>query len=164
MKRFLIAATALALSLLTSAHAHDYQLGPIRIAHPWARATVAGQPAGGAYLKLENAGPADRLLSVRSPVAASAELHLMTMDGNIMRMREVDAIALPAGQTVEFKPGGLHIMLTGLKAPLKQGERVPLTLRFEKAGEVNVELAVESAASSGGDKPAAGAATKHHHH
>lgn len=162
--RFLAAAALAAFSLQGAALAHDYQLGPIRIAHPWARATVPGQSAGGAFMKLENQGGADRLLSARSDAAASVELHTMTMDGNIMRMRELDAVPLPAGQTVEFRPGGLHIMLRDLKAPLKQGERVPLTLRFEKAGEVKVELNVESAASMGGAKPAPAEGGHDHRH
>lgn len=162
--RFLAAAALAVFSLQGTALAHDYQIGSLRIAHPWARATVPGQSAGGAFLRLENRGEADRLLSARSDAAASVELHTMTMDGNIMRMRELDAVALPAGQTVEFKPGGLHIMLRELKAPLKQGERVPLTLRFEKAGEVKVELSVESAASMGGAKPAPAESGHGHEH
>lgn len=126
-----------------SSQAHSFKLGAIDIGHPWARPTAAGQVAGGGYLKLTNAGAADRLLSASSEVAESVELHTMSMDGNVMRMRQVEAIDLPAGQTVELKPGGLHIMFMGLKAPLKEGDKFPVKLKFEKAGEVTVTVNVE---------------------
>lgn len=130
------------------AAAHDYQVGAIRIDHPWARPTVTGQPAGGGFVVLHNgANTTDRLLAVQTPAAERVELHHMQMDGDVMRMRQVDAIDLPAGATVRLEPGGLHLMLVGLKAPLKGGSRVPLTLRFEKAGELTVELAIEQPAS-----------------
>jgi len=145
------------LALSASAQAHEFKLGAIKIGHPYARATAPGQPAGGGYLKLENTGGADRLLSARAAVAGAVELHTMSMDGDVMRMRQVDAIDLPAGKTVELKPGGLHMMLTGLKAPLKAGDRFPLTLKFEKAGEITVDVVVEK------PKPAAAAAPAHQH-
>ena len=132
--------------------AHDYQLGAIAIGHPFSRATSAGQAVGGGFLKLNNGGGADKLVSASTPAAASVELHTMRMEGDVMRMRQLDAIELPAGQTVELKPGGLHLMLMGLKAPLKAGDMVPLTLKFEKAGEVTVQLKVEA---PGGGKPEA---------
>ena len=90
-------------------------------------------------------GAPDRVVSASSPVAERVELHETIRDGDVMRMREVEAIELPAGQTVELKPGGLHLMLMGLKAPLKAGETVPVTLKFEKAGDVTVQLNVEGA-------------------
>jgi copper(I)-binding protein len=133
-----------ALTLTFGANAHEFKLGDIKIGHPYARATVAGQP-GGAYLKLDNAGADDRLLSAQTELASRAELHSMAMEGDVMRMRQVDAIELPSGKTVELKPGGLHLMLLGLKAPLKSGDKFPLTLRFEKAGEVTVTVNVEAA-------------------
>ena len=136
-------ASAIVLSAFTC-HAHSFKVGAIDIGHPWARPTATGQKAGGGYLKLTNAaGVADRLLSGHTEVAASVELHTMTMDGDVMRMRQVDAIDLPAGQTVELKPGGLHIMFMGLKAPLKEGDTFPLKLKFEKAGEVVVDVKVQ---------------------
>lgn len=138
----LIAATALALA--SFANAHEFKLGEIKIGHPYARATVAGQP-GGAFLKLDNAGADDKLLSAQTELASRTELHSMAMEGDVMRMRQVDGIALPSGKTVELKPGGLHLMLFGLKAPLKSGDKFPLTLRFEKAGEVTVTVNVEAA-------------------
>lgn len=131
-----------------AATAHDYKVGAIDIGHPWARATAAGQQAGGGFLKLKNGGAADRLVSASSPAAQRVELHTMAMDGDVMRMRQVDAIALPAGQTVELKPGGLHLMLMGLKQPLQAGSSVPLKLKFEKAGEVAVDLKIEAATAT----------------
>ncbi len=143
-----LAAAALFLATLGAA-AHDVQVGTIAIADARARSTVAGQAAGGGYLKLTNKGAAaDRLLGASAPVAAAVELHTMRMDGNVMRMNAVPAIELPAGQTVELKPGGLHLMFMGLKAPLKAGEGFPLTLRFEKAGEFTVHMHIEAAGAA----------------
>ena len=136
-----LAAAGAALAAL----AHDYAAGSVKIAHPWARATVAGQRAGGAFLKLQNTGSTpDRLIGGSTPAAERVELHTMSLEGTVMRMREVDAIDIPPGQTVELKPGQLHLMLQGLKAPLAVDTKVPLTLKFEKAGEVQVELKVEA--------------------
>jgi copper(I)-binding protein len=143
----LITATTLAASCLL-AHAHSFKLGAITIGHPHARATAAGQPTGGGFLTLENGGADDRLLSATAEVSKAVELHSMSMEGDVMRMRQVDAIELPAGKTIELKPGGLHIMFTGLKAPLKQGDKFPLKLKFEKAGEVTVTVNVEAADAS----------------
>lgn len=126
------------------AFAHDYKVGAIAIGHPFARATSPGQAVGGGFLTLNNGGAADKLVSAATPAATSVELHTMRMEGDVMRMRQLDAIELAAGQTVELKPGGLHLMLMGLKAPLKAGDMVPLTLKFEKAGEVTVQLKVEA--------------------
>ncbi len=146
-----IAIAALAAAAIT-AHAHSFQLGAIAIGHPYARATVPGQPAGGGYLKLDNRGAADRLLSASAGVAGSVELHTMSMEGDVMRMRQLDAIDLPAGKTVELKPGGLHIMFMGLKAPLKAGDSFPMKLKFEKAGEVTVQVKVEAPGQDGMSK------------
>ena len=145
-----LSALALACAALTAqtAQAHGTRLGAIAIGHPWARATAPGQPIGGGYLTLDNQGPAgDRLLGASTAVATRVELHSMTMDGDVMRMRALDAIDLPAGRGVALKPGGTHLMLVGLKAPLKTGEKFPLKLRFEKAGEVEVVVNVEGAAA-----------------
>ncbi|MFY7941003.1 MAG: copper chaperone PCu(A)C [Burkholderiaceae bacterium] len=142
---FLIRSLIAMLMVLTAftSQAHSYKVGAIDIGHPWARPTAAGQKAGGGYLKLTNAGAADRLVSVSSDVSDSVELHTMSMDGTVMRMRQVDGIDLPAGQTVELKPGGLHIMFIGLKAPLQEGSKFPVKLKFEKAGEVVVDVKVQ---------------------
>ena len=85
------------------------------------------------------------MLSATAEVSKAVEMHSMAMEGDVMRMRQVDAIALPAGQSIELKPGGLHMMFIGLKAPLKAGAEFPLKLKFEKAGEVTVMVHVEEA-------------------
>ena len=137
--------TALALMAASiSVSAHEFKLGAIAIGHPYARATVTGQPTGGGYLKLDNKGTDDRLVSASAAVSTAVELHVMKMEGDMMRMRQVDGIDLPAGKVVELKPGGFHIMFVGLKAPLKAGDQFPLKLKFEKAGEVTVDVKVEA--------------------
>jgi len=120
-------------------------VGNLSVTDAWARSTVTGQKAGAGYLKIVNRGGApDRLVAARTPAAQMVELHTMSMDGDVMRMRQVDGVELPAGKSVEFRPGGLHLMLMGLKAPLAVGETVPLTLKFEKAGEVTVSARVQA--------------------
>ena len=132
-----------ALLLAGNAWAHDYQLGALKIIHPWTRATAPGAVAGGGFLKIENTGDADRLIGAAADVSAVVELHTMVMDGEVMRMRKLDkGIELPAGATTELKPGSLHIMFIDLKAPLKEGTNFPLTLKFEKAGEIKVDMPV----------------------
>ena len=158
--KFLLAGVTL-IAASTAAHAHSFKLGNIDIGHPYARVTVAGQPIGGGYLKLNNRGGNDKLLSATAAVSASVEMHTMNMDGDVMRMRQVDAIPLPAGKTVELKPGGYHLMFVGLKAPLKAGEKFPLKLKFEKAGEVEVIVNVEASAAAAG--AAAASASGHVH-
>ena len=96
-----------------------------------------------------NAGAADRLVAASGDVAERIELHTHTMDGNIMKMRRVDAVEVPANGSVALQPGGFHIMLIGLKKPLQEGGSFPLTLTFEKAGTVDVEVAVEGVGSMG---------------
>ena len=121
--------------------------GPrVRIDHPYARPTFGGAP-GGAFMTIDNPGPRDRLLSISTDVATDAELHEMRMEGDVMRMRQLDGIDLPTGSRVSLAPGKLHVMLLGLHAPLKAGQRFPLHLRFEKAGKVTVQVAVEPAAA-----------------
>ncbi len=150
MKNRLLFALALAGSLAaTAAAAHDYLLGALKIDHPWARPTVAGQSTGGGYLSVHNSGSkTDRLLGARSPAAAAVEVHEMRMEGDVMRMREIKALELPVGKLVTLAPGGLHLMLVGLKAPLKVGDKVPVTLRFEAAGEIDVVFHVENKAAA----------------
>jgi copper(I)-binding protein len=141
--RTLVGAAALVFASI-SAHAHEFKLGAITIGHPYARATAAGQPIGGGFLSFANAGTADKLLSVSADVSKSVELHEMKMEGDVMKMRQVDGIDVPAGKTVELKPGGYHVMFVGLKAPLKAGDKFPAKLKFEKAGEVDVTFNVEA--------------------
>jgi copper(I)-binding protein len=111
----------------------------------WVRPSVPGQRASGGFVELLNASPsADRLVGGTTPVADAVELHTMAMEGNVMLMREVDAIPVPAKGKLVLGPGGYHMMLMGLKAPLKAGDKVPVVLRFEKAGELKVEFAVST--------------------
>ena len=125
-------------------------------ASAWARPTVAGQSAGGGYVTIVGGNAADRLISASAPVAKSVELHTMEMQGDVMRMRQIPDVAVPAGTEVALKPGGKHLMFMGLKEPLQAGSSFPLTLRFEKAGEVTVQVKVAVQAPSD-----AGAAHKH---
>lgn len=135
----------------TAALAHGYKAGTLSIQHPWSRETAAGQTVGGGFMTIANDGTRDdRLLSGASPVAAEVQLHTMTMDGGVMRMRQVtDGIAIPAKGSVALKPGGYHIMFMGLKRQLRQGERFPVTLRFARAGAVTVRFAVQPVGSTG---------------
>jgi copper(I)-binding protein len=156
MKRFVLPLLAAVLS--ASAWAHGVTAGDLKIGHPWARPTVQGQPTGGGFLKIENTGKtAERLLGATSTVGDHLELHTMSMEGDVMRMRQVDGIDIAPGATVELKPGAFHMMIMGLKAPLKAGDKFPVTLKFQKAGEVKVEVWVETPKAASG----AGAAEAH---
>jgi len=136
---------AVILLFAVAAQAHDYALKSLTIGHPFARATPPGAAVGGVFLTIRNQGKeADRLLRAASPVAGFVELHEMTMDGGVMKMRAVSGIEVKPGATVELKPGGLHVMLEELKRPLRQGDQVPLSLTFEKAGTIDVMVYVES--------------------
>lgn len=130
--------------MASAAMAHDYRSGSLFIQHPWARETAVGQAVGGGFLTIANSGSReDRLLSATTPVATEVQLHTMAMDGGVMRMRQVtDGIVVPAKGSVELKPGGYHIMFMGLKRQLRKGGRVPVTLHFQRAGNVTVQFAV----------------------
>jgi copper(I)-binding protein len=124
------------------------QAPQIRADAAWARATAPGQSVGAAYATLTSPVP-DRLVAVETPLTPHAGLHTMTMDGSVMRMRPVDGVALPAGQPIALAPGGTHIMLMDLKAPLKAGQRFPLTLRFERAAPLTVDVQVKPIGARG---------------
>lgn len=144
------------------AHAHDYDVGTLNIDHPWSRATVAGIPNGVAYFGLKNTGDQDdRLVSASTPVADRAELHNHVVDGEVVRMRHVDNIEIPAGGSVALEPSGLHVMLMGLKQPLKEGETFELTLEFEHAGTTTVDVMVQGMGKSKADH---GDMDHSHHH
>ena len=133
------------------AAAHDYTLKSLSIDHPFARATPPGAKSGGAFFVVKNAGATpDKLIRAASPVAGAVELHQMTMDGGVMKMRAMTALDVPPGGTLELKPGGYHIMMLDLKQPLKAGDKVPLTLTFEKAGSIDIAVEVEPMAAMGG--------------
>jgi copper(I)-binding protein len=160
MRRLLQTFVAVAaLTFASAAAAKTYTLGALSIEDPWARATPGMAANGAAYMVITNAGQAaDELVDAASPVAAKVELHTHVMDGDVMRMRPVRAIEVNVGEPAVLKPGGLHIMLIGLKAPLKQGETFPLTLTFAKAGTTTVEVVVQAPGAGG---PAAAPGHQH---
>ncbi|MFZ5792403.1 MAG: copper chaperone PCu(A)C [Pseudomonadota bacterium] len=145
MLKTLTLAAGLALALAAAAAAHEFKIADLEIDHPWARATVAAAKNGAVFLVIKNEGrTADRLIAASSPVAEKAELHEMAMDNDVMKMRMVEAVDLPAGQSVALEPGGFHVMLMGLKKPLEESRTFPVTLTFEKAGNVTVTAVVEA--------------------
>ncbi len=144
--RFAIVA-ALSLFLLHgAADAKDVAVGPLQVSQPWLRATPKGASVAGGYLTIRNTGTTpDRLIGGSAEVAGRFEIHEMRMEQGVMRMRHLSrGLELKPGDTVELKPGGLHVMLMDLKQPLVQGETVKGTLVFEKAGTVAVEFSVEA--------------------
>ncbi|MEJ8574102.1 copper chaperone PCu(A)C [Microbaculum marinum] len=143
MRKYILAAVfAAILPVAGPAGAHDYKAGDLTIGHPWTRAMPPGAKVGGGFLVITNDGDtADTLLAVTSPRADRGEVHEMAMDGGVMKMRELETgLEIPAGATVELKPGGYHIMFMGVTDGFKEGERVPAVLVFEKSGEVAVEF------------------------
>ncbi len=161
---FIFAIASLGLSPLAAAH--DYTVGDLVIEHPYANPSLAGVRNGAAYLQLvrNRAAQPDRLLGASTPVAARVELHRMETDGQIMRMREVSSIEVPASGQVALARGGLHMMLIDLKQPLKAGDRFDLTLRFERAGSQKVEVMVQAAQAPMQSPKQAPASAAHHHH
>ena len=135
------------MAFAASIQAQEAKVGSIKIENAYVRATAPGQPAAGAFMKIDNSGAADQLLSASSPAAGEVQLHQMSMEGNVMKMGQVKDIAVPANGSVDLKPGGYHIMLMNIKAPLKAGETVPVKLKFAKAGEVEVKLPVNAVGS-----------------
>lgn len=150
-----IITTALALAFPVSALAHHvdgHVKGDIKIESAYSRAMLPVAKVGGGYLTIINSGAADRLVSDSSERAGEVQIHEMKMDGGVMEMRELkDGIAVPAHGSVELKPGSYHLMFMQVDKPFKEGETVQATLVFEKAGPVDVELAVGPVA--GGAKP-----------
>ena len=151
MIRFARAAFVAALFVVTPAFAHNgvIHLGAINISLPFTRATLPNAPVGGGFMTIENEGPeADRLISASSPVAADVQIHEMAMQGDVMKMRHLsEGLELPGGETVTLEPGGYHLMFMGLKQAFVEGETVPVTLVFEKAGSVEISLPVLGAAA-----------------
>ncbi len=162
MKFTQLFAPVLTLALLFSAGTTLAQ--SIRVDQGFARATMGKQMHGAAYVQIENQGKTDdALVSASSPAAAKVELHTMSMEGDVMKMRALDQLEIKAGQKIEMKPGaGHHLMLMGLKNPLKAGDSFPLTLNFRKAGKVETQITVQEGAMSG--KPASGADMHDHEH
>ena len=135
--------------LSAAATARHYTLGDLSIHRPWSRELPPVAANGAAYFRVENGGSdAVRIVSVSSPVADRAELHAHEMDGGVMKMRHLHAVGVPAGETVSFEPGGMHVMLIGLKQALVDGGSFPLVVEFDGAGtiEVTVEITREGPA------------------
>ena len=128
------------------ARAEDYSAGALRIGNPWTRATPKGASVAGGYMKITNSGTApDRLVRGSSEVAGRFEIHSMVVEQGVAKMRPVEGgLEIKAGETVELKPGSLHVMLLGLERPLEKGQKVKGTLEFEKAGKVDIEYTVEA--------------------
>jgi copper(I)-binding protein len=140
-----ILAFAAGLAAASAALAQPTQL---EVNNAWAGATPGKAENGAAYLTIQSP-TADRLVSASSPVAKKAELHTMSMQGMVMKMRPITGLDIPAGQPVTLQPGGEHIMLMGLNQPLHEGQSFPLTLDFEKAGPRTVTVTVEKAGARG---------------
>ncbi len=145
LKRLLPAAFALAL-LGAPAHADEVKAGDLVITQAWSRATPGGAKIGGAYLTIENKGSApDRLIGGSADIAGKVEVHEMAIENGVMKMRALDkGLTIEPGKTVKLAPGGYHLMMFDLKSPLKQGDKVPVTLEFEKAGKAQISLDIES--------------------
>lgn len=125
--------------------------GNLEIDTPWARASVGTSRPSAAYVTIRNTGERpDRLIGVRTPVTGHTEVHAMAHEGGVMKMRPAGPLEIPAGGETQLAPGGLHIMLMQLNAPLEEGGTLPLTLIFETAGEVTVEAPI---AGIGADAP-----------
>lgn len=140
MKKLLIS-SLLTLAVCSAAYAQ------VSVKEAWVRATVPQQKVTGAFLQMSS-GQEARLIAISSPVAASAELHKMDMEGDVMKMRAIDALALPAGKMVELKPGSYHIMLMDLKAQVKEGDIVPLSLTVETKDKKRVNIQVQAVAKA----------------
>lgn len=130
-------------------------LASLEVSAPWAAITPNGAKVGAGYFTIANPGAADKLFGAASPRAKKVEVHEMKMDGAMMSMRPVGALDIPAGATVKFAPGGYHLMFMDIDAPFTDGQSIPVTLAFEKAGAVEVTLAVSAnppAGDAGGMK------------
>jgi len=145
----LIAAAVCAVLSATPALADDVTVGGLKIFAPWARATPKGAAVGGGYMTITNTGSApDRLIGGAADIAARFEVHEMSMDNGVMKMRELaNGLEIKPGEKVELKPGSYHVMFMGLRQQLIQGQNVKATLQFEKAGKVDVVFSIEGLGS-----------------
>jgi periplasmic copper chaperone A len=152
MKPIVLLLALVLASLATAAAANDYKIGALEIQQPWTRATPKGAKTAAGYVAIKNTGSApDRLTGGSLAGAGAAQVHEMTMDQGVMKMRAVpDGIEIKPGETVELKPGALHLMFTDLKARLVKGQLVKGTLTFANAGTVDVEFAIEGMGATAG--------------
>jgi len=140
----LAAALALSAATLTTAHAADFTAGSLEINDLWVRGSVPGQINGAGYMLINNpTGVSDRLLSAQSEASTRLELHTVLTENGVAKMRQVTGIDIPAKGSAKLAPGGFHMMFLQLTGPFKQGELVPVVLKFEKAGEVRVNFTVK---------------------
>jgi copper(I)-binding protein len=146
-----LAAVLFAVLLAAPLRADEVKAGDLVISQAWSRATPGGAKIGGGYLTIENKGATpDRLIGGSADIAAKVQVHEMTMADGVMKMRPVEGgLTIAPGKTVKLAPSGYHLMIMDLKSPLKQGDKVPVTLEFEKAGKVAVTLDVESIGAQG---------------
>jgi hypothetical protein len=151
-------AVLLAAGLAGTASAHDVTIGALKLTDLWTRATPPAAPTAVGFLTIANTGTEpDRLIGVGSPEAATGELHEMSMENDVMKMRALPGgIEIPAGSTVKLAPGGLHLMFITLKAPLVEGGKLPVTLTFEKAGKVDTFLHILAIGAKGPDGTGSG--------
>jgi len=163
-KRSVLAA-ALLLSSAVGVFAADVRAGDLLISQTWSRATPGGAKIGAGYLTIENKGGApDRLVAVSGQVAGKIEIHQMAVNNGVMTMRPVEqGLTIEPGKTVTLAPGGYHLMMMDLKSPLKQGDKVPLTLEFEKAGKVAVTLDVQAVGAKAPSGDGGGMMKQHDH-
>ena len=142
----------------TAAEATDYDVGPIQITPPWARATPKGASSGAAYMTITNTGKTpDKVSCVSSDASAECQIHTMTMDNGVMQMRPVEGgLEIKPGETVTLKPGGFHMMLVNLKHPLEQGNTIKATLKFDSAGSVDVDYPIAAIGAAAPGVPAGG--------
>lgn len=165
MRKTFAAVLAAALAAAGAALAHGYTVGDLKIGHPWSLPSPAGAPTAAGYLTLTNTGKApERLLGADIPDVARVEIHQMSMNGGVMRMRAVSGgLLIGPGQTVTLAPGGYHLMLIGPKHPFAVGDHVMGTLRFEHAGSVKVDFHVQADPPKGEAEVHAGMAPMDHH-
>jgi periplasmic copper chaperone A len=167
-KSGILVATLVAMSALSSGAATglDYKAGSLEVDSPWSRAVPKGAKVAAGYMTIKNTGTEpDRLVGGSTPVAGGFTVHEMTMDNGVMKMRPLPSgLEIKPGETVELKPGSFHIMMTDLKGLIQRGKPFKATLKFEKAGDVDVDFAVEAAGATSAAASAPDAHHDMHHH
>jgi copper(I)-binding protein len=140
----LLLAIFIASALGLYANAQDAKNARISITGAYSKATVAGQTVGSGFMKIAVTGESDQLIGASTPIATEVQLHSMSMEGNTMKMRQINALEIPTNSSVELTPSGLHLMLMGLKKPLAVGDVVKIKLKFASSGELEVNLPVQA--------------------
>ena len=163
---FFVASLVFAACTVGTGYADDVMVGALKLTTPWARATPKGATVGGGYLTITNTGNAlDRLVGGASDVSNRFEIHEMSMDKGVMKMREITSgVEIKPGQTIRFEPSGYHIMFVGLKQPLKEGDHIEATLKFEKAGKASVDFVVQGIGARSGGSTSQGSSPMQHGH